>query len=201
MTSRSPRTGRRPGTPATQNEILDAARRSFAIHGYAAATLRSIGLDAEVDPSLVLHYFGNKAQLFAAAVTMPTEIVELLSSLAHRPLTHLGEAIATTICELGNDPQALAAWVALIRSATSDPAAATMLREFLGEVVFAPIAARLDRPDAPYRTALVASQVVGLGIARHVLAIEPLASASNDEVIASVAPTLQRYLTGPIPQP
>jgi hypothetical protein len=56
----------------------------------------------------------------------------------------------------------------------------------------------LDAPDAELRVSLVGSQLVGLGIARHVLGIEPLASASTDQLVAAVAPNLQRYLTGPL---
>jgi Tetracyclin repressor-like, C-terminal domain len=41
----------------------------------------------------------------------------------------------------------------------------------------------------------VASQVVGLGIARYVLCIEPLASTDGDDVVAAIGPGLQRYLT------
>ena len=73
-----------------------------------------------------------------------------------------------------------------------------MLREFLTQAVFERLAGKLDAADAGYRVALVASQVVGLGIARHVLRLEPIASASTDELVATVGPTLQRYLTGPL---
>jgi Tetracyclin repressor-like, C-terminal domain len=68
-------------------------------------------------------------------------------------------------------------------------------------VVLGPIAARLESDgvaDAPLRVTLVASQIVGLAFARHVIGIEPLASATDDELVAALAPTLQRYLTGDI---
>jgi tetracycline repressor-like protein len=45
-------------------------------------------------------------------------------------------------------------------------------------------------------TTLAASQLVGLGMARHVLRVEPLASAKPADVVDWYAPTLQRYLTG-----
>ena len=54
-------------------------------------------------------------------------------------------------------------------------------------------------PDAPaLRGALVASQLIGLALARYVLRLEPLASADHAAVVAAVAPNLQRYLTGPL---
>jgi hypothetical protein len=46
---------------------------------------------------------------------------------------------------------------------------------------------------------LVASQLIGLVMLRYVLAVEPLASAPAEELVAIYAPTLQRYLTGPLP--
>ena len=46
---------------------------------------------------------------------------------------------------------------------------------------------------------LVASQVVGIILLRYVLAVEPLASMPREQVVATYAPTLQRYLTGPLP--
>ena len=74
-----------------------------------------------------------------------------------------------------------------------------MLREFLTREVFARIAARLGSDDAELRAALAASQMMGLAVARYVVRMEPLASADPDLVVALVGPTIQRYLTGPLP--
>jgi len=46
---------------------------------------------------------------------------------------------------------------------------------------------------------LVASQLIGLAMARYLLALEPLASMPSGDLVAWVAPTLQRYLDGPLP--
>ena len=46
---------------------------------------------------------------------------------------------------------------------------------------------------------MVASQMVGLVMLRYVLEFEPLASMPADQVVATYAPTLQRYLEGPLP--
>jgi hypothetical protein len=40
--------------------------------------------------------------------------------------------------------------------------------------------------------------LVGLAIMRYIGRLEPLASASVDELVAAVGPTVQRYLTGEI---
>ncbi len=39
--------------------------------------------------------------------------------------------------------------------------------------------------------------MLGLAVARYVLALEPLASAPPETVVAALAPTVRRYLTGP----
>jgi hypothetical protein len=55
----------------------------------------------------------------------------------------------------------------------------------------------IDRPD--HRMPLVASQVMGLILMRYVLRVEPLASMPREQLVATYAPTIQRYLTGPLP--
>jgi AcrR family transcriptional regulator len=195
-TTLSPRSGRRPGAQGTREAILAAARRSFGELGFNRATIRKIAADAGVDPALVLHYFGNKADLFAAAVDLPVPPSGPLAVLASADPARLGEAILRTVLTIWEVPERLAAWLGLIRSAASDERAARMLREFLTSTILGPVADALDVADADRRVALVASQVVGLGIARYVVALEPLATASSDELLTTIGPVLQHYLTG-----
>ena len=73
-----------------------------------------------------------------------------------------------------------------------------MRREFVAETLFEGVAAGLD-VDRPWtRAALCASQLVGLGVLRLVVVGEPLASTSEHDVVALVAPTLQHSLTDPL---
>ena len=74
-----------------------------------------------------------------------------------------------------------------------------LLSEGVLPVVIEPIGVALgiDRPAE--RMPLVASQVIGLILMRYVLVVEPLASMPRDRVIATYAPTIQRYLTGDLP--
>jgi AcrR family transcriptional regulator len=196
----SPRTGRRAGDSGARQAILVSARRAFAEVGFGRATIRAIAADAGVDPALVHHYFGAKADLFAAAVDIPVSPSEILGRLAAVEPGRLGEGLVRAALTLWSRPDSLDAWVGLVRSATSDERAAASLREFLAAAILDPLAGRLDE-DAALRTSLVASQVVGLGIARHVIALEPLASLPDEDLIAAYAPTLQRYLTGKIRPP
>jgi AcrR family transcriptional regulator len=192
------RTGRRPGDHAAREDILRAARRAFGERGFAGATIRAIAADAGVDPALVLHYHRTKAELFAAAVRLPLSPSESFAALEPVGRDDLGEAVLRLVLATWEDPDALDAWLGLIRSATTDDAAATMLRDLVTNVVVERMGdlLRLDDAAVAYRVSLVGSQIVGLGVARHVLRLEPLASASTSDLVSAVAPTLQRYLTG-----
>ncbi|MGH2659499.1 MAG: hypothetical protein ACRDHS_07490 [Actinomycetota bacterium] len=88
--------------------------------------------------------------------------------------------------------------LALLRSAVTNERAATMLREFLSSAILGSVAVLAEEGDAPFRASLVASQIVGLGIARYIVGLEPLAAASTDEFVAAIGPTVQRYLTDEI---
>jgi hypothetical protein len=65
--------------------------------------------------------------------------------------------------------------------------------------VILPAAQALGVDHADRRLTLVASQVLGLIVTRYLLEVEPLASMPSEEVVAMVAPTLQRYLQHPLP--
>jgi AcrR family transcriptional regulator len=192
------RSGRRPGVSGTREAILDAARRAFAEQGYQRATIRGVAELAGVDPALVHHYFGTKQGLFVAAVQLPVNPVEQLAAvLAHDPEL-VGERLIGVFLSVWDHAANHSPLLALVRSAVGDEQAAAMLREFITEEVLGRIARQLGSPDAELRATLVGSQVVGLIMARYVIRVEPLASASPAQVAAAVGPTLQRYLTGDI---
>jgi len=84
----------------------------------------------------------------------------------------------------------------MVRSAMTNETAMTLVREYLGRRVFSPITQTLGAPDAELRATLMGSQFIGLAMMRYIARIEPLASASVDQLVAAVGPTMQRYLTG-----
>src|SRR5690625_3001915 len=63
----------------TKSAILIAAREQFARHGYHRATVRAVAAAAAIDPAMVMRYFGSKAGLFEAAVTVDLELPDLSS--------------------------------------------------------------------------------------------------------------------------
>jgi AcrR family transcriptional regulator len=193
------RTGRRPGPNRTRAAILDAARAAFAERGYEAVSMRAVARDAGVDAALVHRFHGSKEDLFVAAMELPISPGRLVPALLAEGVDGLGERLVRTLLELFDRPAAFAPFLALIRGAASNDHAAAMLREFLTREVLGRLAAAAS-PDRPeLRASLAGSQIVGLAMARYVVAVPPLATTDRDTVVACVGPAIQRYLTGPLP--
>jgi AcrR family transcriptional regulator len=192
------RRGRRPAGQETRDELLTAARAEFSARGYQGARVRSIAEAAGVDPAMVNHWFGGKSGLFVAAMDLPIDPEALLARLLDGEPGHIGERIVRLFLSVW-DPVGGGAFVALLRSVASHEQAATMVREFITEVFFGRLAAAVAPDRAGLRGGLCGSQMVGLGMARYVVKLEPLASAGVDELAALIGPNLQRYLTEPLP--
>ncbi|WP_432977037.1 TetR family transcriptional regulator [Dactylosporangium sp. CA-233914] len=194
------RTGRRPGNQDTREAILTAAREAFAERGFDGASIRQIATSAGVDPALVHHYFGAKDQLFLATMDAPINPAEVLPKIFEPGLEGVGERLVRTFLGVWDSPAGTPA-VALVRSAMQHDWSARMLREFLVTQILrrATRALDLDPAEAPRRTALVGSQMIGLAMMRYILKLEPLASMPQEDVVASIAPTIQRYLADPLP--
>jgi AcrR family transcriptional regulator len=191
------RRGRRPAGEDTRAEILDAARAEFSAKGYDASSLRAIARLAEVDPALVHHYFDGKAALFVEAMSIPVNPLLLIEALLAGPREHVGARLAATFFDIWDSPEGRERLVALIRSAVSHEDAARMLREFLAREVFAKVALSMDVPQPHLRAGMAAAQMIGLAMMRYVIGFEPIVHASTEEIVALVAPTLQRYLADP----
>jgi AcrR family transcriptional regulator len=194
------RTGRRPGNQDTREAILTAAREAFAERGFDGASIRAIATAAGVDPALVHHYFGSKDQLFLAALQVPINPAELLDKVAAGDRADVGERLVRAFLSVWDSPAGSAA-IALVRSAVGNEAMAKLLRQFIVDRLVRGAVVRMgvDKSEAPLRATLVASQMAGLVMIRYVLKAEPLASANPDVVAATIGPTVQRYITGPLP--
>jgi AcrR family transcriptional regulator len=190
------RTGRRPGASGTRDAILDAARASFGERGFTETSVRAVAARAGVDSALVHHYFGTKDGLFAAAMELPFDPAAVAPALLEPGLDGLGARLVRFYLSMWDEPATGARIQAILRSALTQEAAAELLREFITTQVLGRIAAGVDAPDGPLRASLAGTQLVGLGLLRYIIRIEPLASIDNETVVAAVAPTIQRYLTG-----
>ena len=182
--------------------MLAAARAAFAERGYDGASIRAIAGAADVDPALVHHYFGTKDQLFLAAVEAPADPEDFLPDVLATPADARGPAVVRMVLRVWDGP-ARPAILALVRSAVNHEWSAALLREFVLAKVIRRVIGSIDMPveEREARGALVASQLIGMVMARYVLRLEPLASATPDSIVAAVGPTVQRYLTGDVELP
>jgi AcrR family transcriptional regulator len=193
-TRRSP--GRRPGGPDTRGEILVAARVTFADKGFEGTSLRGVARAAGVDAALVHHYFDSKESLFIEAMEFPVDPRMVAARIWDGPVEQVGERLVRMFLTVWDAPESRASMQALLRSAVGNENIARLIRDAMGRLVFGPVLALLDTPDADLRISLVASQLVGLAMARYVLELEPLSTEPIEDVVARVAPNIQRYLTG-----
>lgn len=189
--------GRRPGPSNTREAILAAARRQFAERGYAHASLREIATAAGVDHKLIAYFFGSKRGLFVAANELPLDPATLLLQVLDGDRSEVGARLSAVLTELMEQPELHQRLTGVLRAAASDPGAAELMREFLEREVFARARKRLG-PEGALRANLVGSQLIGLILARYVVKVQPLASMEPSAVAAALAPTFERYLTGPL---
>ena len=173
---------------ATRATILATARSQFGNHGFERTTIRSVASAVGVDPALVMHYFGSKAELFAAASRLDIAFPDL-SDVAP-------ERVADVLL-----PMFVAVWgpdgpfLPLLRAAATNKAAAdALLAVFVDRV--APALAAVVSDHAAERAALVGSQVLGLATARYILCIPSLADMDDATLIEWLRPVLAHYLTG-----
>ncbi len=191
------RSGRRPGDSGAREAILREARQSFGSAGFSGTTIRGVARAAGVDPALVHHYFGTKDELFAASIELPFDPSVVVPALLAEGMDGLGERVVRTFLGIWDATPGQGPLLALLRSAVSDERAAQSVRDFVTRGVLG-LLARAGAPDhAELRASLAASQVVGLAVARYVVRLEPLASATPDELGPLIGPTIDRYLRAP----
>jgi AcrR family transcriptional regulator len=188
--------GPRRGSPDTRETILDAARASFAGVGYNGSTIRRIAGIAGVDPSLVIHYFGTKQDLFAASVALPTSPAAIIERVFADGAADdsIAERLSRFFFEVWEHPDSRQALLGQLRAAfeTGQP---PPMGEFVVDALISRIGEFIDGPDADLRMELAASNLIGVAILRYVVAIEPLASATVDSLVAEIAPRIRGYLT------
>jgi len=197
--TRTRRSGRRSGDSGTREAILEAARAQFISTGFRGTTIRSVAKSAGVDPALVLHFFGTKEALFAAAVRPPTDPASLLRGALERAPESAGTALVGFLLDSWDSEDTNRMMLAIMRSAMREEVAAKMVREQIVNAIAQALEARgIDRPE--YRAALVATQIAGIALGRYVVRLRALVEADRDEMLAAFGPTIQRYLTGTLGQ-
>ena len=195
---------RRPGRPAgisdTRDRILSSARELFARNGIDRTSIRAVAAGAGVDAALVHHYFGTKQQLFAAAIHLPIDPMVVIARMREAPVEELGHTLPSVLLPLW-DSELGAGLIATLRSLIAGDEVG-LARSFLQEVIGVEVGSRVDNPPGTgqIRTQFVASQLMGVVMARYIVKIEPFASLPSEKIVNVIAPNLQRYLTGDLPE-
>ncbi|MER5480225.1 TetR family transcriptional regulator [Streptomyces sp. NPDC002734] len=174
---------------ATRAAILTAAIARFAADGYERATIRAIARDAGIDPAMVMRYYGSKEGLFRAASEIDLRIPDFAGV---RP-EEAGEALVRHFLQRWEADDSPAAMLRVAAASGLDEGRQqAMLERQVGPAVgrFCPVPA-----EVPRRTALIASQLVGMAVLRYLLLVPTVTAMSHDEIVAWLAPTVQRYLT------
>jgi len=174
----------------TREAIENAARELFASNGFERTTVRDIGARADIDPSMIIRYFGSKDALFALVAEPDLR----LPNLGGVDSDKLGEALVRHFLEQWEGEQAGRGLPVLLRSAASNEEAAERLRGIFQAQVL-PAISRAGSPDsAATRAGLVATQLLGLALARYVLRLPPVVAMSADLIAATIGETIQRYV-------
>jgi AcrR family transcriptional regulator len=198
MVKRSIAPGPRDERGVLSARILEAARAEFAEHGWAGTTLRAVARGADVDPALVYHYFGSKEGLLDAATAPPPKWLQAVAATWATPVDQLGRQLVRTMLDSWADDEIGPTLRAVLLTAAHDPNTRDKLRLIVERSLIGEAMLGDDEADRLKRSGLVASQLIGLAMMRYVWKIEPIASMGDDEVLAALGPSLQRYVNGDI---
>jgi AcrR family transcriptional regulator len=192
---------KKPTSPGPRDErgvlqarILTAARAAFAETGWAGTTIRAVARAADVDPALVYHYFRSKDGLLDAATNPPQRWLEAVAKSWTTPLPELGRALLQVMMNSWEDAEIGPTLRAIVLTAAHEPTTREKVRLVVERSLMGVSLLGSDEHDRLVRSGLIASQILGFALMRYVWKIEPIASMSEEEVLAAVAPNLQRYI-------
>ena len=177
----------------TRDRIMAAAKKIFGRDGFDVATIRAIAAEADINPAMVMRYFGSKELLFAAVTTLKID----RGYLARVPKGKIGEAIIRDGLDRWDDPQWGNNVIAMVRTSMSNPAAREKFNNGYLDSLAALQSALLEHHGiklSKETVALIATQALGVLIARYVLRLEPVTKIPRETLIREVGRALQNYL-------
>ena len=170
------------------------AREIIAKRGYVGLSMRTASAAAGVTEDVARRYYRNRDSLFAAAMRLPVDPVSAIPALMAPGIEGMGERLVRFTLDTLRDPEAREDLMSLARTGVSAGHAVTGLQEFIEIGVVDRVAGMIGVPDARMRSALITSYLLGVATMRYGVRLEPLASASDEEVIRMVAPVIQDLL-------
>ncbi len=178
--------------------ILAAARDQFAEHGWAGTAIRAVARTADVDPALIYHYFGSKEGLLDAATTPPQKWLDAVAATWATPKADLGRQLIRTVLDTWTDEEVGPILRAVLLTAAHEDKTREKLRLIVERGLIGGSTLGADEDERLRRSGLIATQLIGFALLRYVWKMEPIASMSEDQVVAAMAPNLQRYVEGDI---
>lgn len=175
----------------TRATIKAAARGLFEQQGYERTTIRNIAAVAQIDPALVIRYFGSKENLFAGVVQPDLRLPDLHTVDPAK----IGETLVAHFLDLWEGEAAGGGMPVLLRSAASNEAAAAQLRSIFARQVLPMLGSTGDEQGASNRAGLISAQLLGLAMTRYVVKLPPVVAMERDFIIKQVGATIQRYAT------
>lgn len=176
--------------------VLDTARGMYARRGYVNTTIKGVAAAAGVAPDLIRRYYANREELFAAAMRLPFDPAAAVAQLLAPGVEGLAERLVRFTMDVMSAPDTRELIATMAKDGAGAAKAASLLREFLESVLVDRVAAVLGVPDARMRVTLAISYVIGVVGSRYILQMEPLASASEDELVRRIVPAVQTALAG-----
>src|SRR5262245_47332832 len=176
----------------TRAAILKAGQELFAQLGYERTTVRDIAARASIDPAMVMRYFGSKDELFARATAFDLRLPDLTKTKA----SQMGKTLVAHFLEMWDGSLSSGGLTILLRASASKDSAATKMRAIFGGQVM-PMLAKVTAPaELPVRAGLVSTHLLGIALCRYVLKVPPVVAMEREQIVRSVGPTLQRYISG-----
>jgi AcrR family transcriptional regulator len=181
---------------ATRQQILDGARRSFARHGFEAATVRVLEREIGLSRGAIFHHFRDKDTLFLelaaedaeemSAVVAEAGLVQVMRELPARDSGWLGVQLEVSR-RLRTDPAFRMAWEQ--RLETVRAAAVERLRR--GRE------AGVVRDDVPVEVLAAFLQLVLDGLVLHLATGSAAGDQDQQRAVLDLAEEAVRRATGP----
>lgn len=160
--------------------IFAEARAAFAASGYDGAPLRSITRAAGVDVALVAYYFGNKEGLFREILANACSRGDEVRAAMEGDRASAGAEVARLFGELLRGEQCRQVLEAVFRTVLSPDHDEDTMHVQVVEQVGSMYARALGGPDSHPGNHLFGALLTGAFVMRHLMPVEPLASADPD---------------------
>jgi AcrR family transcriptional regulator len=170
----------------------------LATRGYEATTIRAVAAQANIDPSIVMRYYGNKEGLFAAAIAVDLQLPDPHGL----PREQVGEMLARHMVARWEGELSDELIILLLRSAATNSAAAEQLRRVFDDQVLSFVTTVAGDDAHPRRrAAMISAHVLGVAYCRYIAQLSAMVEMDADTLAATLSPVLQHYLTGNLDKP